>query len=185
MGRKVDQEKLLAKIAAITNSDVEELKKTRSLYSFDESVMEAQSVINFFYTRVQPREPKQRTGETKLAFAQRQVDYHKAYDEWRIRLCGGCKQPFAYAYHYEGVKFCSLDCLDGELRKIGLSVSYGRELSMRWGSHAPAIVPPSVLEIFATQSEVLSEICSDLVRSSHPTHPILLDEPLRMNDILS
>lgn len=145
MARRVNQEKLLAKIAAVTGANLEELKEVASkkLHSHDEAVMEVQSVINFYKARVQPRPPEKRQGESELAFAGRQAEFQNKWNEWRIRTCEGCNQEFAYAYTYEGVKFCSLDCLDDELRKIGLKVTYGRDLMRRWGRYHPAIVPSS------------------------------------------
>lgn len=148
MGKKVNQDKLLAKIAALTNSDATELKKAAekgNLYSFEEQVFESQSVINFYRTVILPRAPIKRQGETELAFLSRVNEYEKARNEWKYRICAGCDLPFAYAYTYEGVKYCSLDCLDAELRKIGLKVTRGRELQKRWGRYHPAIVPSSAL----------------------------------------
>lgn len=155
VGRRINQEKLLAKIAKITGADIKELEQVKTLYSFDESVLEAQSVINFYRTRVQPMANKdQGSNETKLEYAKRVSDYNKAFDEWRFRTCKNCNLTFAYAYNYEGVKFCSLDCLDSELRKIGLRVTYGRDLKKRWGRYYPAIIPSNVLEIFEENIEL-------------------------------
>ena len=148
MARRINQQKLLEGIAKLTGSNVEDLKKVAEAgnrYSHDEQIMEVQSVINFYRTRIQPKEPKQEKGENALEFAKRKVAYEKAYNEWRFQTCEGCNLPFAYAYHYAGVKFCSLDCMDGELRKIGLRVTPGRDLSLRWGKYGPAIVPSTAL----------------------------------------
>src|SRR5574342_1324591 len=133
MGRKIDMDKLMAKIAAVTNTDEEKLKeasKKATLYSYDEQMMESQSVINFYKARIEPKPPIQRSGESNLDFATRKIEYERAFNEWRIRVCEGCGLDFAYAFHYEGVKFCSLDCLDSELRKIGLQVTRGRDLML-------------------------------------------------------
>lgn len=144
MAKKVNQEKLLAKIAALTGSDATELKEKAdksNLYSHDEMVFESQSVINFFKARILRRPPTRKQGETLLSFNARLLEYEAAANEWKIRDCEGCHMPFAYAYTYEGVKFCSLDCMDAELRKIGLKVTRGRDLRKRWGLFHPAIVP--------------------------------------------
>lgn len=149
MSRKVNQDKLLAKIAALTGTDATELKekaKVDNLYSFEEAVMQKQSVINFFRSRYLMEEPRLRPNETKVSFAKRQAEWQAAYNEWKIRKCEGCGLDFAYAYTYDGVSHCSLECLDTTLRKIGLSVTPNRDLKKRWGLHHPAIVPADALE---------------------------------------
>lgn len=138
MSRKINKDKLSEKLAAFLNMPVEEVKeKAKQLYSYEETVLEIQSVINYYRARVQPRQgPKESD-----------TDFDKRYQEWRIRVCEGCNLEFAYAHSYEGVKFCSLDCLDSELRKMGLSVTYGRPLEKRWGRLVPAIVPSSAFKL--------------------------------------
>lgn len=149
MAKKTNMNKLLAKIAAVTQSDVGELKEKHeqgNLYSHEEQVFESQSVINFYRAVIARRPPEKKQGESQLSFISRMNEYEKARNEWRIRTCEGCNNTFAYAYSYEGVKFCSLDCMDAELRKIGLQVTRGRDLRKRWGLYHPAIVPSSALE---------------------------------------
>lgn len=151
MARTVNMDNLLAKIAALpgVESSAEELKEASqkgNLYSYEEKVFESQSVINFYRTRIQAKPPTKKPNESEIAFAKRQKEFEKAYNEWRFRICEGCGLEFCYAYTYEGVKFCSLDCLDSELRKIGLQVTRGRDLRLRWGLHHPAVVPSSALE---------------------------------------
>lgn len=137
MSRKINKDKLNAKLAAFLNMPVEEVAaKQEQLYSFEESVFEAQSVLNFYEARIKPR---QRAKETDAEFEARQ-------QEWRFKTCESCMLEFAYAYSYEGVKFCSLDCLDTALKKIGLRVTYGKDLRKRWGVLYPAIVPSSALQ---------------------------------------
>lgn len=144
MSRKVNKNKLLEKIAAFTGMDIEETKeKAKQLYSYEESILEAQSVLNYYEARIQPR---QRAKESD-------ADYEKRYNEWKIRKCAECNLEFAYAYSVEGVKYCSLDCLDGALRKIGLQVTYGRPLKLRWGLRVPAIVPSSAFGILQSLEE--------------------------------
>lgn len=169
MSRKINKDKLSEKLAAFLNMDVEEVKeKAKQLYSYEETILEMQSVINFYKARIQPKQgPKESD-----------ADFDKRYQEWRIKTCEGCNLEFAYAYTYDGVKFCSLDCLDGELRKIGLKVTYGRNLKQRWGRYHPAIVPSSALGILQSlpQSPADASIASSQEPSSHeesfhPSHP--------------
>lgn len=145
-----DMAKLLAKIAKVTQTDEKELKeiaeKGKDLYSYDEAVMQRQAIINFFEYWVAPEEPRQKQGETKTAFAKRKADYENARNEWKFEICKGCGEQFVYAYHYRGVKHCSLECLDASLRKIGLELTIGRDLRRRWGHYGPAIVPADALE---------------------------------------
>jgi len=130
-------ERILADIAKTNGSDVEELKQDvdiASLYTTEVSMYEGQSVLNFFEARIQPRIEKGEKAEI----------FDKRYREWRIKLCGSCGEEFAYALDYDGVKYCSLECLDAALAKIGLKVTRGRDLRKRWGvHHHPAIVPSS------------------------------------------
>lgn len=163
MAKKVDQAKLLAKIAALTGSDATELKKASeqgNLYSHEEMVFESQSVVNYYRAVIARRPPVRKQGESLLSFTKRQNEYENARNEWKTRICEGCELPFAYAYSYEGVKFCSLDCLDSELRKIGLKVTRGRNLKQRWGYLYPAIVPSSAFEILKEMEERANKCCT-------------------------
>lgn len=162
MAKKANMEKLLAKIAKVTNTDAEELKEKQeqgNLYSYEESLFEAQSVINYYKARIARRPPTRKQGESLLAFTQRQLDYEKATNEWKVRVCEGCHNEFVYAYTYEGVKYCSLDCLDAELKKIGLQVTRGRDLLKRWGYFHPAIVPSSAYAILKKMEETATQQC--------------------------
>ena len=133
-------EKLLAGIAQLTGQDLEKVKEDAgfdNLYSKEESFYEGQAVYNFYKARIQPRLEK---GELPK-------DFDKRYREWRIKKCDNCQEEFAYAFNYEGVKFCSLDCLEYALQKIGLKFTRGRDLKKRWGMFFhPAIVPSSAFE---------------------------------------
>ena len=117
--------------------EVEELKEKNNLgdvNTYDNIMYEAQATLNFFTARIKPFLEKD---EPPAAFDRR-------YREWRIRECEECKEEFAYAYAYEGIKFCSLDCLAESLQKMGLRLTIGRDLKKRWGPHYhPAIVPSS------------------------------------------
>lgn len=173
MAKTVNMSKLLAKIAAVTNTDVEELEEKRkvgSLYSFEETIYEVQSVISYYKTRIQPKPPKKKSDESNLEFAKRQREYEQAYNQWRFKKCEGCKLPFAYAYTYDGVKFCSLDCMNDELRKIGLSVTPGRPLHLRWGRHVPAIVPSSAFETLESLRETDASSSDADEQLSQPLH---------------
>lgn len=148
MTRKKDMNKLLADIAKVTNTDLETIKEAHeasTLYSHEESVYEAQSVIGYYLSRVAPKPPEKKPGESQVDFNKRKREYEANYNAWRIKVCKGCNQEFAYAFGYDGVSYCSLDCLDSELRKIGLRVTRGRDLKKRWGVAHPAIVPSSAL----------------------------------------
>lgn len=150
MARKPNMAKLMEKIAAQLAVDSDELKEqadaTKDLYSYEESVYQRQAIINFFENYVAPEEPRPRQGESKVAFAKRKSDYEKKRSEWRIRECKGCGNRFAYAYTYDGVRHCSLECLDATLHKIGISLTIGRDLKKRWGQYHPAVVPADALE---------------------------------------
>lgn len=141
MPRGKNQEKLLSKIAALLEKPVEEIKEARSIYTEEEQVLEAQSVLNFYEWR---RTLIRQKGESDRIWEARQR-------VWKYKICTGCDARFAYSYHYDGVKYCSLDCLKKELRAIGLELSVGRPLNLRWGHRYPGIVPSSAL--LAIESE--------------------------------
>lgn len=150
MSRKVNMAKLLEKIAAVTDTQATELaaeaERTKDLYSYDEEVLQRQSVLNFYETFVALEEPKKELNESKVSFAKRVTEYNNLKNSWNFAICKGCSQKFVYAYQYRSVSYCSLECLDAGLRKIGLSVSVGRDLKRRWGRYHPAIVPATALE---------------------------------------
>lgn len=137
-------EKLMQKIAKVSNTDVDALKKQHEIndiYTDDDRFYEAQAVYNFYRARVEPFITKNEKPE----------NFDKRYREWRIRTCEGCGEEFAYAFAYEGVKFCSLECLEAGLAAIGIKYSRHHDLKRRWGHfHHPAIVPSSALEALKT-----------------------------------
>lgn len=133
-------EKLLAQMAKVNGTTVEDLKAEAEIYSTEDYAYEMQSVLNFFEARIQPRiEAK----ETPVAF-------DKRYREWRVKICKGCGEEFAYAYHYDGVGSCSLECLEKALNAIGIKFSRHHDLRRRWGQMHPAIVPATALAALKT-----------------------------------
>lgn len=134
MGKR--DENLLAKIAAQLGKNLEEIKEAaQPLYTAEATILEAQSAFNFYEARVRP---EQGMKETK-------TDFEKRYREWQFKLCRRCDREFAYAYHYEGVAFCSLECVDAALQEIGMILTRGRDVRLRWGQKHPAIVGPDAL----------------------------------------
>lgn len=166
---------LLAKIAALTETDLDAVREaaTPELYSVEDKAYVKQAAINFFYTRVKPEIPQQKPGESKPKYVARCAEYERAFNEWRFRECKGCKETFAYAYHYEGVSYCSLECLDAELRKIGVAVTPGKDPATRWGNQHPAVVNSETLR-------VLEEKHTDGASLAEST----LQKPLRFQDDL-
>lgn len=142
---KKRQENLLAKIAQQLGKDFDEVVEAAlPLYSHEEEVMERQAIINFFKARVRPQKIQVTVnGKTRL---ETDAEFEKRYNEWRFKECKTCHSMFAYAYSYEGVGYCSLGCLDEELKKIGLALTRDRDVKKRWGPTRPAIVPASALE---------------------------------------
>lgn len=139
MGRKMGkrQENMLAKIAAITGKDLSTIKEAAApLYSQEATILEKQSILNFFSARIRP---EKRAKETDKEFEER-------YNEWRFTECKHCLREFSYAYSYEGVAYCSLECIDASLREIGMELTPNRDPKKRWGNHHPAIVSASALE---------------------------------------
>lgn len=130
---------MFAKIAAHLNIHPDEVRAASgiSLYTEEEKILEGQSVINYYTWR---KDLERLKSEDEDAYKAR-------YDEWRYKTCQGCNDIFAYNYLYDCVSFCSLDCLNTGLRKIGLKVHYGRPLIQRWGYHVPAVVPAPVVKL--------------------------------------
>lgn len=154
---KKREENLLAKIANLLGKEVEEVKEARALYTEEEAALEAQSVLNFYEWR---RRLVREKGETDRVWEARQR-------VWQYKICKGCEEQFAYSYHYDGVAYCSLDCLQVALKKIGLKVTYGQPLMKRWGLRYPGIVPSSALKsvesvLAASSLEQPENVSSDL-----------------------
>jgi hypothetical protein len=160
---KKRQENLLAKIAQHLGKDLEEVKEAAlPLYSYEEEVMERQSIINFFKARVRPE--RQRITVNGKSRLETDAEFEKRYNEWRFKECRNCNRMFAYAYSYDGVAFCSLDCLDEDLKKMGLELTRNRDVKKRWGLTRPAVVPAPVLE---------------LLQDAYPNHEGTFDVPVQ------
>lgn len=155
------EENMLAKIANLLGKEVEEVKEARALYTEEEAILEAQSVLNFYEWRKRLVREK---GETDRIWEARQR-------VWTYKECAGCKEPFAYSYHYDGVKYCSLDCLQAGLKEIGLKVTYGQPLMKRWGLRYPGIVPSSALKCVESALAASSEEQPENVSSFLPKSP--------------
>ena len=141
MGKR--QDNMLAKIASLLDKPVEEIKEARALYTEEEAALEAQSVLNYYHWR--KRLVREKGESDRVWEARNRV--------WQYKTCEGCNQKFAYSYHYDGVKYCSLDCLQVALKEIGLQVTYGKPLMKRWGLTYPGIVPSSALAILESSFE--------------------------------
>lgn len=168
MGKR--QENLMAKIAAALGKDVEEIKEAAApLYTTEARILQGQAIYNFFKARIKPEKCMVTVnGKTRQ---ETDFEFQARVNEWRFKTCAECDLTFAYAYSYDGVKFCSLECLDAALKKIGLQVTPNRDVKMRWGMSHPAIVPSSVLEeLQGAYSDSLKE--HDVhVQTDHPKYP--------------
>lgn len=174
MGKRDD--KLFAKIAELLGRDTDEIKKvsaSANLYSQEEDIYEAASVWNFYKTRVAL---ERRTKETDLEFQTR-------YNAWKFKTCKGCDQEFVYSYSYDGVAFCSLDCLDADLRKIGLQVTRGRDLKLRWGRYYPAIVPsPALANLRETYPDAPGLSSSHVLKALPKSHQEYQSDPHELQE---
>lgn len=168
-------EKLLASYAKQDGVEVEELKQTAeigALYTQEAAAYEAQACLNFYEARVEPFLGKQEKPE----------DFDKRFREWRFRLCKFCEEQFAYAYNYEGVSYCSLDCLEQALLRIGIKFSRGKDLKKRWGVfYHPAIVSATALEALKTLYNGGAPEAFDDSLSDHPKPQVHSDQ---QDDIL-
>jgi hypothetical protein len=148
---------LMAQFGGVEEKEIEEVAKV-ALQNAEQMAYEMQAAINFFESRIQPVLDRQ-SGESETAFTARQ---DKAYHEWRFKTCKGCEERFAYAYNYDGVAFCSLDCLEKDLARIGIRFSRHKDLKRRWGVTHPAVVSSSALQ-------ALSDTYCDVSPSSFET----------------
>lgn len=159
MGKR--QDNLLAKIAALTGTSFEELKeKAAPLTSEEENAYEAQSVLNFFEARIRPT---QRVKETDQQFEAR-------YKEWQFKICKECGLEFAYAYSFDGVAYCSFNCLDASLKKIGITFSRHSDSRRRWGFHRPAIVTSDALQVLRSAFPSSEGAYDVPLESAHPKY---------------
>lgn len=145
-GMKKTQMNALEKImAGFAKHNGQEFKKeelveqVKPLVSQEDNMYIAQSILNFFAARIQPRLGDIK-GETERQFDAR-------YREWRIKVCKVCNEEFAYAFRFDGVANCSYACMEKALHEIGIKMERGRDLTLRWGVYShPAIVPPDALQ---------------------------------------
>jgi predicted nucleic-acid-binding Zn-ribbon protein len=94
----------------------------------EDLIREAQSVINYFDVK----------GE-----------------QFKHIECRQCGYLFAYSYHYDGVKYCSIPCIKRALKERGLTWDPSVPVEQRYGPVAvPAVVPPSALK---TLQQVLKD----------------------------
>ena len=151
---------MLAKIAALLQKDVEEVKEAKAVYTEEEQMYEAQSVLNFFAWR-----------KTLIrGLKETDAQWEARNRVWKYRICANCNEQFAYSLHYDGVKFCSLECLKAELKKQGIEFDPYRPLAKRYGyQQRPGIVPPSALKSVEVALSASSLEPSENALSSHPT----------------
>lgn len=120
LSKEAKKERALAQIAEVLGKTVEEVKKLTSVEKQEDKLREAQSVVNYFESK----------GE----------GFKKA-------ICESCNRSFAYAYHIDAIKCCSIRCMRIKLQKLGLDWRPDQPDEYRWGKYVPAIVPPSALGI--------------------------------------
>lgn len=91
--------------------------------------------------------PPLETVDDKMREAQSVINYFKANgDNYYQAICKECLQDFAYAWHIKSVSYCSVDCANEALKKLGLSWTPGKPVTERWGLLVPAIVPAPALK---------------------------------------
>lgn len=132
---------------AITPEEIQE--QIKPLYTQETTMYIGQSILNFYAARIQPRIEK---GESEGKFDAR-------YREWRIKTCKKCDEEFAYAWSYDGVAYCSMECLEKSLNEIGITMQRDRDLRLRYGVYShPAIVPAPALKAL---KELYAEVAPD------------------------
>lgn len=147
MGKR-DQKKfddVVAAMATIQGKTPEEIMESmgvKSQLTVEEAMYEATAVLHFFESRIQPLMEKDESPE----------QFDKRFRAWKFKDCKGCGDKFAYAWHYDGVTCCSLDCVAKVLAEQGIEFRPWRDIKRRWGptSH-PAVVPAPALKTLVQQ----------------------------------
>lgn len=92
------------------------------------------------------------TRDDKLREAQSVILYFDTRGEgFKEKVCKNCKGIFAYKWNVSSISFCSVGCAAEDLKRIGIKWNPDKDQSERWGKCAPAVVPPSALEILRDQ----------------------------------
>lgn len=88
------------------------------------------------------------TTEELMREAQSVINYFDMKGEQFKHIeCRQCGYLFAYSYHYDGVKYCSITCAKRALQARGLSWNPSVPVEERYGPVAvPAVVPASALK---------------------------------------
>lgn len=153
--KKTEQNKLAKILAGFakhsgTEVNAEEIEnQLKPLYSQESQMYIGQSILNFFAARIQPR----------LEKGEKEFDFDRRYREWRIKHCKTCGEEFAYAWSYDGVSQCSMECLEKSLKDIGITMQRDRDLKLRYGCYShPAVIPS---EAYAILKEKYSEVAPD------------------------
>ncbi|SRR6266498_3270378 len=85
--------------------------------------------------------------------------------------CLYCHGIFAFSYTSDSIKCCSVPCMAGRLRSMGLKWDPDAPLERRWARYAPAIVPPEALKI-------LDEKIALQAQSNGNSKPVEVDDLL-------
>jgi len=117
--RLSEQEKLQKELAKYLGKEVEEIPIENVLETSEESLQEGQAVINYF----------EKNGKGFVH-----------------AVCDTCKQDFAYAWNYSGIKSCSVECMSNKLESLGLKWRPERPQFLRWGHTVPAVVSSNALK---------------------------------------
>lgn len=88
---------------------------------------------------------------------------------FKDKPCVNCGRTFAYAWDRDPITCCSVDCIEAELAKKGLTWKINRPLHLRWGPTAPMIVPPVVLDLLSESTEILEDPPADTKSEVHPS----------------
>jgi hypothetical protein len=107
---------------------------------------------------------KAESTEEKMYEAQSVLNYFERVNEFKQIPCRNCGEPFAYDWHFAGVKYCTIHCMRRALEEQGLSWNPDKEPELRWGLSRPAIVPSQVLALLrelALKETVLQESSPD------------------------
>ncbi len=141
--KKTDQNKFAKLMEAFAKANGTEVnheeiqEQIKPLYSPESTMYIGQAILNFFAARIQPR----------LEKSEAEAKFDARYREWRIKNCKTCGEEFAYAWSFDGVANCSMECLEKALHDIGLTLTRDRDLKLRYGPYShPAIVPAAALK---------------------------------------
>jgi hypothetical protein len=105
----------------------------------------------------------------QVAEAQAVLYYIEYKEAFKHKPCVCCGRVFAYAWDRTPITCCSVECIEAELAKKGLTWKINRPLHLRWGRTAPMVVPPVVLDLLDEAKPTQEDPLAGIKTLRHPS----------------